>query len=249
MDLLTDHQPDDPGLDMALTHAILQAVATGTSRDTIRVYRPGASVAFGRLDSRSPGFASAAQAAREHGRTPIVRLAGGRAAAYDDDCLIVEIIQRIEQSIGDLDDRFQEMASLLHDATAAAGVPLELGELAGEYCPGRYSLHLPAGPKVAGIAQRVIRGAALTTAVLVVQGGDELRATISSVYEALDLPVRAGAAGALSDSHFEITVEGIENSILASIGDRLQVERMTIAPSLRRTAVLASAASEVRIAL
>jgi octanoyl-[GcvH]:protein N-octanoyltransferase len=236
MYLLIDHHPDDPGLDMALTHAILQAIAAGRYTDAIRVYRPGASVAFGRLDARSPGFPSAAHAARQHGRTPIVRLAGGNAAAYDQNCLIVEIIRGVEQVIGDLDNRFQEMASLLSHATALAGVPLELGELPGEYCPGRYSLHLPGGPKVAGIAQRVIQRAALTTAVLVVRGGDELRATISAVYAALGLPVRPDVAGAMSDHHPGITTDSIKNSILASIGERLQVEPTSIAPDLRQAA-------------
>jgi octanoyl-[GcvH]:protein N-octanoyltransferase len=53
VDLLTDHHPD-PRLDMAIAGAILQAVAVGASKPAIHVYRPGASVAFGRLDARRP---------------------------------------------------------------------------------------------------------------------------------------------------------------------------------------------------
>ena len=238
MYLLTDHHPDDPGLDMALTQAMLQAVAAGTSRAAIRVYRPGASVAFGRLDARSPGFSTAAHVARQHGRVPVVRLAGGRAAAYDQDCVIIEVIRPAEQVMGEIEDRFRGMASLLSDAAALAGVPLELGELPGEYCPGRFSLHLRGGPKVAGVAQRVIQGAALTTAVLVVRGGDELRATISAVYEALGLPVCPDVAGAMSDMYPGITMNSIENSIMASIGDRLLVELTAIAPDVRQAAEL-----------
>lgn len=221
---------------MAITNAILQAVAVGTSKPVIRVYRPGASVAFGRLDARRPGFPKAAHAAQRHGRTPIVRLAGGHAAAYDQDCLIIEVIRPVKQVVGGLDSRFEEMTSLLGDAAASAGVPLELGELPGEYCPGRFSLHLPDGPKVGGIAQRVIQGAALTTAVLVVRGGNEVRTTISDVYEALGLPVRREVAGAISDGHPGITTDTIEGSILESVRDELQVEPIAIAPALHQAA-------------
>jgi octanoyl-[GcvH]:protein N-octanoyltransferase len=184
----------------------------------------------------APGFPSATDAAVRHGRTPIVRLAGGHAAAYDHGCLIIELVRPVKALVGGLDSRFQEMASLLRDATASAGVLLELGELPGEYCPGRFSLHLPRGPRVGGIAQCVIQGAALTTAVLVVRGGDGLRATISDVYKALDLPVRRDLAGAIADGHPDITINTIEGSVLESISHLLRVEPTTIAPELRQAA-------------
>jgi octanoyl-[GcvH]:protein N-octanoyltransferase len=91
-----------------------------------------------------------------------------------------------------------------------------LGELPGEYCPGRVSLHLRSGPKVAGVAQRVLARASLTTAVVVVAGGDALRATLTDVYAALDLPVDADAAGAVSDTHPNITSERVLHMILGT---------------------------------
>ena len=54
---------------------------------------------------------------------------------------------------------FAELAGLLRDALAADGIDVEVGERPGEYCPGRYSVHLRDGPKVAGLAQRVVSGA------------------------------------------------------------------------------------------
>ncbi len=199
--LVTEAHPEHPALDMALTGALLTAVARGEAADTIRVLRPGPTLAFGRLDRTRDGFARACRVAADHGREPVLRWGGGHAAAYDRDCVLVELIRREARVIGGLEQRFQDMAAFVAEGLEPLGVALELGELPGEYCPGRFSLHLPDGPKVAGIAQRIVRGASLTTAVIVVDGGDRLRTAIAAVYAALGLTVDAITAGALSDSH------------------------------------------------
>ena len=50
-----------------------------------------------------------------------------------------------------------------------------VGELSGEYCPGRWSVHA-AGVKLAGPAQRSIRGGSLWTAFVAVERGEEILA-------------------------------------------------------------------------
>ena len=90
VELVTEAHPDDPVLDVALTHALLRAVAAGERPDTLRVFRPGPTVAFGKLDRLLPGIGAAWQAARELGYTPLVRLAGGQAAVYDERSLVIE---------------------------------------------------------------------------------------------------------------------------------------------------------------
>ena len=120
---------------------------------------------------------------------PVVRLGGGHAAVYDRDCVIVEIVRTQEGILGGLEERYTDLAELLTETLAALEMPVLVGELPGEYCPGRFSLHLQDGPKVAGIAQRVISGASLTTAVIVVDGGPALRETIGALYGALEVPV------------------------------------------------------------
>ena len=220
MDLLTVAHPDEPALDMALTQALLDAVARGGGGKAIRVFRPGATLAFGRLDRLRPGFAQACRVAVAHGYEPLVRLAGGRAVAYDPDCVLVELVRPQPRIVGGLEERFAELAGLLHDALKAEQIEVEMGERPGEYCPGRYSLHLPGGPKIAGIAQRVVLGASLTTAVLVVRGGEALRATIVDVYAGLDLDVDGKSAGALSDHHPGVSAADIAQRICALVATR-----------------------------
>jgi octanoyl-[GcvH]:protein N-octanoyltransferase len=217
MDLLTIAHRERPDLDMALTGTLLEAVARGDAPDTLRVFRPGSTLAFGRLDRTRAGFDDACRVALAHGRTPVVRWAGGHAAAYDFECLIVEALCRHErQAISGLESRFRDMVDLVQQGLAQLGVRLELGELPREYCPGRYSLHLPSGPKVAGVGQRVLTRASLTTALVVVAGANALRRTLADVYAALDLPFDRRTAGAVTDHHPEISCELAERAIIES---------------------------------
>jgi lipoate-protein ligase A len=209
---------------MALTETMLKASAARTGPEVIRIFRPGPTVAFGRSDRNRPGFSAGRKAARAHGREPLVRLAGGHAAAYDADCLLIEIIRHETDIATGIESRYEDLADLLRIALAEHGVAVDVAERRGEYCAGRFSLHLgDGGPKVAGIAQRIIKGASLTTAVLVVDGGDELRGTISDVYGALDIAVEPDLAGALSDRYAGLTSAGLAVTLCAHAHERYRL--------------------------
>lgn len=221
---------------MALTGVLLYAVANERAPETVRVFRPGPTLAFGRIDRERAGFADACRAALAHGRKPVVRWAGGHAAAYDRDCVLVELLRRHEHAIAGLEERFADMVGLVQEALSRLGVALELGELPGEYCPGRFSLHLPSGPKVAGVAQRIIARASLTTAVVVVGGGNGLRDVLSDVYSALDLPLDFRATGAVSDCEPRVAAENAAQVILETAAERYQAMPARVAPDSRRRA-------------
>jgi octanoyl-[GcvH]:protein N-octanoyltransferase len=209
MDLITMAHPGLPEADMEMTEELLRAVQRRETPDTMRIFQPGPTVAFGRLDAIRPGFDEACRVARACGRTPVVRQGGGHAAAYDRDSVIVEICRHPERGVAKVEASFFDMAALVEDALLRLDVKLEVGELPGEYCPGRFSLHLPAGPKVAGIAQRVLTRASLTAAVVVVGGGGALRSVITDVYNALGLSVEPHTVGAIDDMYPEITAERV----------------------------------------
>ena len=198
--MITAAWPEDPVLDIALTHALLREVAAGRHPPALRVFRPGATVAFGRLDVLRDGFAEAVDRARELGYTPVIRPAGGHAAIYDGRSVLIEQVTAEDDVTAGLQARFQQLAGRLKTALATLGADARIGELRGEYCPGRYSINVGGVLKVAGIAQRAVRGAALTTATVTVGGGADLRTAVTAVYEALKIEVDAGVAGALDEA-------------------------------------------------
>lgn len=205
---------------MALTGAILDDVAARTRPDTLRVFLPGPTVAFGRRDSFAKGFQRAARAAEECGFAPVVRHAGGHAVAYDQGSVIVEWMRPEDHLLGGIGERFEELTKLILDALKQLGVAVELGELPDEYCAGRFSLHLLDGPKIVGVAQRVIKGASLTTAVIAVGSGDRLRAVTGRIYHELAIPLDVSTVGAIADRFPDVDVSAVANTI-AERGVRL----------------------------
>ena len=214
--LITAGLPHDPALDLAVTHALLRAVAGGERGEALRVYRPGPTAAFGRLDVLRAGFAAAVAAARAHGLTPVVRPAGGHAAVYGPGDVVVEHVTPEADVTAGLQDRFAAQSALLCRVLRELGADARIGQLPGEYCAGEYSINLGGRSKVAGIAQRAIRGAALTTAVVTVEDGPGLRAAVADLYGALGLDVDPGVAGAVADAVPGATAVGVAGAIAAA---------------------------------
>ncbi|MCW3015751.1 MAG: lipoate--protein ligase family protein [Solirubrobacterales bacterium] len=247
MQLIRDRHPADPTLEMAFTEALLRAVAAGRIPETARVFRPGATMAFGRRDAFRPGFAAAQDAARAAGYPPVVRLGGGHAAGYDEGSVVVELITAQARVGVGIEERFAAAASVLQDALRAVGIEPETGELPGEYCPGRWSLHAAgSGVKLAGLAQRSIRGAALTTAVVVVEGGARLRTALTVAYAALALAWDPATAGAVDDVRRGVRAQDVEDALIAAISRRWALTEGVVDDEVRATAANLAAASTQR---
>jgi octanoyl-[GcvH]:protein N-octanoyltransferase len=196
--LLREASPGRPVLDMALSHALLLRVAEGARPGAVRIYEPGPTVAFSKLDSHAPGFAEACAVAREHGYEPVIRLGGGHAAAYGPGCLIHEEIVPHGATLEGLSDRYARESAIVERALRELGAPVSAGQLEGEYCAGAHSLHTR-GVKIAGICQRVVKGAALTSTVVLVEAKPPIREVLVPVYRALGIDWRPETAGSLAD--------------------------------------------------
>jgi lipoate-protein ligase A len=196
---MTVGSPLAPAMDMALSQVLLRAVARGDRAPLVRIYRPGATVAFGRRDRFRPGFGEASAVARELEFTPLLRDAGGLAAAYDEQSVIVDRFS-VEHDITEgVRERFDAMATAVAGVLRGLGLDARVGAVPGEYCPGEHSVNIGGRLKVAGAAQRIVRGAAMVSIVLVVGSGDRLREAVAQVYEALELAVDPSVTGALRD--------------------------------------------------
>lgn len=122
--------------------------------------------------------------------------------------------------LGGIGERFEQLTTLILDVLKQLGVAVELGELPDEYCAGRFSLHLLDGPKIVGVAQRVIKGASLTTAVIAVGSGDRLRAVTDRIYQDLAIPLDVSTVGAIADRFVDLDVSAVADTV-AERGVRL----------------------------
>ena len=200
--------------DLAYSTTLLRAVQHGKlSGPLVRLYRPEPTVSFGQQDTRMPGYDDAQQRCHQHGFEPTVRKVGGRAAAYHRGSLIIDHLQPEPDAMFGFRQRFEYFGELFTEVLGRFGVDAAVGEIPNEYCAGEYSVHAILSPahriKLAGTAQRVVKGAWLFSTSLVVENGAPVRDVLTDVYHALDLPLDPHTVGAIEDAAPGVTVEDV----------------------------------------
>jgi lipoate-protein ligase A len=220
VDLIEGSAGADPALDVALPHALLGLVATGRRGPVLRSYRPRPTVAFGRRDSFLPGFPRATAAAQRLGFTPVIRGAGGRAAAYDEGCLVFDEIVPAADSMTGIQARFSEEAERQAHALRTLGVDARVGQVPGEYCPGDFSVNARGHTKLIGAAQRIVRGAWLLATVVVVESAPRVRAVLEDVYAELGLDWDPATTGSVADEVPGVGVEDVRRALVEAYARR-----------------------------
>lgn len=234
--------PDRPAFGTAVSEAILNRVAAGELPPTLRLHRPGRELAFSKHDRVAPGFGTAVAAARSAGFEPVIRIAGGRAAAFHEGTLALAWATPAARPVAGTAERFRWMAGVIAGALAGLGVDARIGEVPGEYCPGAWSVNAGGARKLAGLGQRLIRGGAHTGGVVVVSRTELLRAALTPVYAALELDWNPASAGSVADEVGELGLDRVEAAILAELGRELElVEAEVDAPTLALAAELEGA--------
>jgi lipoate-protein ligase A len=233
--LITEGFTDRPDLDAAASLALLRRVADGTTAETFRLYVPGRSVQFGRMDTARAGYGTAVAAAESLGFAPVVRLAGGRAAVFHESTLAFAWVIPDPLRTRTIEDRFGELAEVMHDAFRSLGADAAIGEVPGEYCPGRFSVNLSGRRKVMGVGQRLVRGAAHVGGVIVVDRSDLVNLALDPVYRALGYDWDPRSTGSLSEA-IDATTSGVANAVLAALATR-----HTVLPASLDTETLAEA--------
>lgn len=211
--------------DLAYSTALLRSVQHGTiAGPIVRIYRPQPTVSFGQQDVRMDGYQQARELSEQHGFAPMVRRVGGRAAAYHPRSLVIDHIQPEADAMFGFRNRFAYFGELLTATLEQLGVDAAVGEIPGEYCAGEYSVHavLESGQriKLAGTAQRVVKGAWLFSTSLVVEDSRSVREVLTDVYAALGIEFDPTTAGAAADAVPGITVDEVTDELLAQYQQR-----------------------------
>ena len=237
--LCLDDLTEDPALDTAVARVILERVDAGELPATLRLSRPPRVVAFSRQDARSPGFARAVAGARATGFDAVLRLAGGRAAVFHEGTIAFAWAVPATDPIDGITARFRTMATALATAFQRLGVDARIGEVPGEYCAGRWSVNVAGRRKLAGVGQRVVRRAAHTGGVVVVDDAAAVIRALTPVYAAFELDWDPAATGALADEA-ALTWEGTRTAIAEVFAEQHDVRPWRLdAPTLVRARAIA----------
>ncbi len=193
--LITAHH-DDAARDTALSTALLQRVGSGEVEATLRLWTPGRIVAFGSQDRAQPGYPAAVDAATGLGFDAVERLAGGKAAVFHEGTIAFTWTTPDPDPKSGIGERFRAISTIVIDALSRLDVTGAVGEVPGEYCPGRFSVQV-GGLKVMGVGQRLVKYAAHVGGVLVVHSPELVNLPLLPVYQALGYEWRPGATGAI----------------------------------------------------
>ena len=213
-----------PALDIAVSRALLQGVADGAEPETLRLYTPAASVVFGPQDARSAGFDEAVAAARARGFGAVMRLGGGRAAVFHEETIAFAWAMPHPTPRDSVDARFDEVAEIMATAFRRLGIDARVGEVAGEYCPGRHSVNARGKTKLMGVGQRVVRRAAHVGGVVVVGGSQRIKDVLVPVYEALGVGWDPDTTGSIQDEAPGTDYQAVLRAIRQEFGARYAVE-------------------------
>jgi octanoyl-[GcvH]:protein N-octanoyltransferase len=125
------------------------------------------------------------------------RVSGGHAVVLGRGSLCVGFAEAAA-TFEHTQERYERLTGALITAFAAVGVDSQRGELPGEWCPGSWSIR-SGGVKLAGLAQRAIKGGAWAEAVVQLGPDEGTRALLAEVYDALDLPLDPATVGSVSE--------------------------------------------------
>jgi lipoate-protein ligase A len=226
--LITAAYAEEAGLDTAVSAALLRRVGDGEVPETLRLYRPGREVAFGRQDVAASGYRAAVAAAVAAGFVAIERLAGGRAAVFTPGTIAFSWTIPHPDPRATTQQRFRMVAGLLRDALQSLDIDARVGEVPGEYCPGRFSISAGGRLKLVGVGQRLTRHAAHVGGLVVVAGSAELRAVLQPVYAALELEWRPAVTGAIVDVAPAVTFDDAFGAIIETISAQRPLLEATI---------------------
>jgi octanoyl-[GcvH]:protein N-octanoyltransferase len=233
---------DPPEDGFGLQQAVLEEVAAGSRGPTALLWTTGSRyVGATRPETRLPGFGEAVGIARAAGFPVLIRNSGGGAVAANAGSISFSLTFPVGDMRRDLYERYDEGAALVVDAMERVGISAEPGEVAGEFCPGAYSVRTggPEGTKIAGLAQRVTRRAARLEALVVVSQAAELRSVLRGFYGALGLPFRPESVGDLPGTDVAAVIRGLSEAVRKryprSAEARIREETMRRARELRET--------------
>lgn len=217
-----------PELDTAIARAILQRVDVGELPATLRLARPHRVVAFSGRDAASPGYDAAVAAASAHGFDAVLRLAGGRAAVFTPQTLSFSLAVPVDLPRAAIEARFAGMSNTLARALASLGVDARVGEVPGEYCPGTWSVNARGATKIVGVGQRLLRSAAHTGGVLVVDDVTAIRDVLVDVYTALGLSWDPATVGSVAAEVPGTGWDQVRDAVLAAFAAEHDLEPWTL---------------------
>jgi lipoate-protein ligase A len=187
-----------------------------------RIYRPQRTVALTSRDKSTDGYSNALLQAKSLGFTPVLRSPGGRAVAYHEESLVLDLMSHDANPHELINERFEAIGEIFIETFDRLGIHAEIGQLHREFCPGKYSV-ISQNVKLVGTAQRITRGGWLIGASVIVRNVAPVREVLKNVYRALDLDMDPSTVGSLNEINSSISVDEVTTALIATLKENFAI--------------------------
>jgi lipoate-protein ligase A len=209
--------------DMDRVRELLTALNDG-GRGLLRIYRPHPTAAFAPRDTTLPQYGEAAKAMELRGYAPVERRAGGQLAVYDAGALVIDLVAPHAEPRQHVIERFRGFSAAIASALNRFSIDARVGEVAGEYCPGDYSVNAEGRIKLVGVAQRVGRRAYHLGAVISVQPSEAAKRAVAEAYRIYGFPFAPDTFGALHALDPGLGFAELREALAVELGRLLPIE-------------------------
>ena len=214
--LYTEAAEISPQQDMELVRFTLAGL-TERSTGMLRFYRPKPTAAFSPRDTSMAKYPESAAAMRLFDFEPVERRAGGQLAVYDENALVIDIVAPHEEPRIHIHERFKLFAGAIASGLSSLSIDARVGALAGEYCPGEYSVNGAGRIKLAGLAQRVVKNGYHIGAVISVTRSENAKLAVIEAYRILGIDFDPTTFGAITDLEPAMSFDRVNKAIQVSV--------------------------------
>ncbi len=209
--------------DIDRTYRLLTGL-NGGGEGSLRLFRPKPTAAFAPRDTTLPPYPAAAAAMQALGFAPAERRAGGALAVYDSHALVIDLVAPHDDPRQHVIERFRLFSAAIAEALGRFAIDARVGEVAGEYCPGDYSVNASGTVKLAGLAQRIGRKGYHLGAVISVEPSDKAKLAVAAAYSIMGFDFAPETFGAASDLSERVSFASLTAELIETLNGLVRVE-------------------------
>ncbi|MFO8068496.1 MAG: lipoate--protein ligase family protein [Alkalibacterium sp.] len=158
----------------ALTDALIKE-AGEKQQPILHFWTTSPYVILGMMDTKLPFLSDALQVFSSYNYPYLVRNSGGLAVVSDEGVLNFSLIFPEKETRLSINDGYTRMHQIIQSAFSPFDEQIDAYEIPDSYCPGEFDLSIN-GKKIAGIAQRRLKGGIAIMIYLSVSGDQQQRA-------------------------------------------------------------------------
>lgn len=189
----------------------------------LRVRRPRPTAAFSPQDTAHPDYDRVRDRARASGFEPIERGTGGRLTIFDEGALAITLISAHREPHRYMMQRYEMLAAAIASALEKLGIRASVGELANEYCPGKFSVNAEGRVKLVGVAQRLNNRCFQMGAIISVARSDKACAGIAEAYAGMGLSFDPATYGGITDFRPDLSYGQVRDALVDSVQAMVEV--------------------------